>query len=233
MTAGYIILARYNSSRLPGKALLEVKGKPLLWHIDQALQQVASAEQIVIATSDQPFDQPIASFCEQQGIQCFRGSLDNVADRFYQCAVHYHFTYATRINGDNLFVSLETIEAMQQYLEKAQPDFLSNVKDRTFPYGMSVEMVNVAFYQQILPFIQDDKRFCEHVTLYLYENQMVGQRKYFYNMAHPEAAGLPLAIDTDKDLAFARKMATLMERPFYSYNLPALYQLYQKVKQDL
>ncbi len=234
MSIGFIILARFNSRRLPGKALLPIEEVPLLLHIYKALRQVASPECIVVATSDQPTDDPIVHFCRQHKILCFRGSLDHVAQRFYQCAAAHHFDYATRINGDNLFVAMETLREMLSFIQTTpvKPDFLTNVKDRTFPYGMSVEMVKTSFYREVLTLIQLNPRYQEHVTLYLYEHEETGTRTYFYNRQCPEAKGINLAIDTEEDLIFARRMIQKMDRPVYSYNLPELYHIYLTVKKE-
>src|SRR5580693_457633 len=81
-----VIQARMSSSRLPGKVLMPIAGKPLLWHIVHRLGQCRTIDSIAVATSTDPRDDAIAEFCGADGIVCVRGSLDNVLDRFRAAA---------------------------------------------------------------------------------------------------------------------------------------------------
>jgi len=211
MRIGCIILARFNSSRLPGKALREIRGRALLHRIHDTLSDFFPDCQLIVATSEEESDLPIATYCKQRGIQCFRGSLARVAQRFYDCAQAYDLDYAFRINGDNLFVETQSLQAMMEAVQQDRSlDFLSNVKDRTFPFGMSVELLKTEFYSKVLQKFQQDTRYQEHVTLYLYEHEQEGSRKYFFNDKYLEARGAHLAVDTPQDFEIARRMLDLM-----------------------
>jgi len=229
MRIGCIILARYNSTRLPGKALREIDGKALLHQIYDTLSDFFPDCQLVVATSKEDSDQPIADYCKQHAIQCFRGSLERVAQRFYDCALAYDLDYAFRINGDNVFVETRSLQQMMDTARQDRSlDFLSNVKGRTYPFGMSVELLKTSFYGKLLLKFQDNERYQEHVTLYLYENEQEGKRKYFYNEEYPEAQGVHLAVDTPKDFEIARRMMKMM--PQYR-PLPPLNKLIKFYKQ--
>ncbi|MDF9798018.1 spore coat polysaccharide biosynthesis protein SpsF [Catalinimonas alkaloidigena] len=231
MQIGGIILARYNSRRLPGKALKDIGGKPILLQIYQALRQYFSQGNIVVATSSSPTDDPIAAFCKQHQIHCYRGSLDKVAERFYDCAKHFGFEFAFRINGDNLFVESRCIvQMMADVQQDASYDFLSNVKERTFPFGMSVELLNTEFYGHCLEKFQQDARYQEHVTLYLYENENIGERKYYFNTKTPEAKGAHLAIDTPEDFEIAQLIYAQMLEPNNTPPLADLIRYYKQAK---
>lgn len=231
MRIGCIILARYNSRRLPGKALKAVGEKPILLQIYKALAQHFKQEDIVVATSSSSTDDPIASFCEQHQMNCFRGSLDKVAERFYDCAKHLGFDYAFRINGDNLFVESRCIAQMIKAVQQdSSYDFLSNVKDRTFPFGMSVELLKTGFYGKCLEKFKQDARYQEHVTLYLYDHENIGKRKYYYNTKTPVAKGAHLAIDTPEDFEIAQLIYALMPEPNNVPPLSDLIKYYQQAK---
>jgi len=211
MRIGCIILARFNSSRLPGKALREIGGRALLHRIHDTLSDFFPDCQLIVATSEEDSDLPIATYCDQHQMQCYRGSLARVAQRFYDCALEYDLDYAFRINGDNLFVEIESLQAMMDAVRQDRSlDFLSNVKDRTFPFGMSVELLKTEFYGQVLQKFQEDTRYQEHVTLYLYEHEQEGKRRYFYNEKYPEARGAHLAVDTPQDFEIARRMLEMI-----------------------
>ncbi len=230
MRTGCIILTRYNSSRLPGKALKLLAKKPLLQHVYDALASIFPANQLLVATSSLTSDNPIAEYCQKQKINCFRGDLENVAQRFLQAAQQYSFDYAMRINGDNLFVELSTVRSMIADT-KLNLDFYSNVPQRTFPYGMSVEMVNVRFYDSILPQISLSAKYREHVTLYLYDHTDLGKRKYYINQDCPEATGIHLSIDTPKDAELAEKMLTFLPQPTHNHNLQTIIKSYHQSKE--
>src|SRR5258707_5203357 len=77
-----VIQARMSSSRLPGKVLMPIAGKPLLWHLVHRLRQCRTVDSIAIATSTDVRDDALEALCAQEGILCVRGSLDNVLDRY-------------------------------------------------------------------------------------------------------------------------------------------------------
>ncbi len=195
---GVVILARYSSSRLPGKALKTIAGKPVLQYILERVQTVVPAKQIVVATSTAPSDDPIVDFVTSQDIAVYRGSLEKVAERFYNAAKVLHCSYACRINGDNIFLDTTVLKAMIAAAQTEHYSFLSNVKGRTFPKGMSVEIVEMAYYAEHLPTILASPYYTEHVMVYLYED--IASAHYFLrNTTLPEAAGLQMALDTQED----------------------------------
>ncbi len=95
-----IVQARMSSSRLPGKVLKLLAGKPVLQHIHDRLYECRSIDEIVFATSKEASDDPIEQFCRGLNVSCFRGSLDDVLDRYYKAAQQYHADIIVRITGD-------------------------------------------------------------------------------------------------------------------------------------
>src|SRR5690554_750866 len=221
---GAVVLSRFSSRRLPGKALLPLGGRPLLGFVVERLQRVFEPPDIVVATSVESSDDPIAEFCDAHSIQCYRGDLHDVAGRFAGAARTFGFDFATRINGDNAFVDAPTLRQMLEIARDDHYDFLSNVEGRTFPAGMSVEIVRTDFYVRHINHLQRPEHR-EHVTLALYERPHLGRRRYVYNTLHPEAAGLHLAIDKIGDLMRARTLVARMQGPHTDYDLARLLQL--------
>jgi spore coat polysaccharide biosynthesis protein SpsF (cytidylyltransferase family) len=199
---GIAILCRYDSRRLPGKALIEIGGRAVLEHIADRARRGAPESPLVVATSNAESDLPIADYCRQTGLRCFRGSLEDVAARFLACALTNEWEFAVRVNGDNLFLDPDTLQAMLTIAQTGMFDFVTNVPGRTFPYGMSVEIVRTAFYERVMASVADSQ-YREHVTSWLYDNWQVGKRYVFENKVCPEAAGFQLALDTPEDLARA------------------------------
>lgn len=207
MRTGIIILCRYDSKRLPGKILESIHGKALLDHIIDRLLGVSSSHQIIVATSDDKSDDRIRYHCDGRKIPCFRGSKTDVAERFLACAETFELDFSVRINGDNLFADPDIIHHMIGLLKKDDYDFISNVPGRTFPFGMSVEILKTSFYASIFDKMNTEN-YREHVTLYLYDHEELGKRKYFYNSICPGLKGMNLAIDNAEDIVLAEKIMT-------------------------
>ena len=218
MRIGFIILCRYGSSRLPGKILRMIQNKPLLQYIYERVRCAAPPEDIVVATGNDPSNLPITEYCNKMNIPCFVGEEENVAQRFLDCAEENRFDFAVRINGDNLFVSPRIIREMIPVARTGQYDFVSNVKGRTFPTGMSVEFLRTSFYHDLVKkFTTPEYR--EHVTLYLYEHENEGRQFFFYNTICPEAKGRNFAIDTIDDFKTAEKLLLKITNDHTNYDI--------------
>jgi spore coat polysaccharide biosynthesis protein SpsF len=223
---GAIILSRYNSSRLPGKALMQIQGKEILQIIVERLAVVVPLDHIVIATSKEETDDPIAEFASKRGYNCFRGSLQNVAERFFEAANQYNFEYAARINGDNVFVDTEVLAEMINQTA-FDYDFITNVHKRTYPKGMSIEIVKLSSYKACLAAISAHEKYYEHVTSYWYEN--LPERVFFqYNVAFPEAGGLQFALDTKEDFDKISNIFKDFTESHLNYNLKKILPIFIK-----
>lgn len=205
MKLGIIILCRHDSTRLPGKILAQIGGRSLLGIILDRIERGAPGVQVVVATSTDRSDDAIAAFCRRSAVQCFRGALGDVAGRFLSCAEQFGFTHAVRINGDNVFVDPMTLHAMLAIAQTGAYDLVTNVPGRTFPMGMSVEIVDTGFYRQAMAQTSDAEHR-EHVTSWLYQRPDLGRRYVHENHVCPPAAGMQLAIDTAADLERARSI---------------------------
>ena len=112
MKVAIILQARMGSTRLPGKTLKPLLGKPFLMHIVERLRLCKNAEKIIVATSIEPKDDAIELFCRSKGIPVFRGSEADVLDRYYRCAKTFDINTIVRITADNPLVDWENIDEM-------------------------------------------------------------------------------------------------------------------------
>ena len=225
---GAVILSRYSSKRLPGKALIQINGKEVLKYIIERLETIFSKSSLIIATSTDKSDDAIEKFSEQEGLECYRGSLDNVASRFYEAACRRKWKYAIRICGDNVFANIEAIASMLQILKKRNYAFLTNKKGQTFPVGMSVEIVKLDYYKNLLDKINKVDKYKEHVTLYFYEKDSPKNHYYFYNNTAPKAAGMQLALDTPDDLKKIQNIINQFSKPHWEYGLKEIFEICKK-----
>lgn len=223
MKVGLIVLCRFGSSRLPGKILKDINGESILSLIHKRLAESQHAENIVVATSVDSSDDPIAEFCSNRGINCFRGSLSNVSDRFLQCSLANGFDYAVRINGDNVFTDPALIDEAVKIVMSNSYDFVSNVKGRTFPSGMSVEVIKTDFYKKECQAFSDYEQ--EHVTVKFYDEDFHDRVHWIYNEELAEAKGLKLALDTQEDFNLVSLLIGKMDRPIAEYSWKEIVQL--------
>jgi spore coat polysaccharide biosynthesis protein SpsF len=221
---GVIILCRFNSTRLPGKVLMHVDSKPILKHTVDGWKSLVPDLPLIVATSIHESDNPIAAFCTRENIPCFRGDLDDVAGRFLACARENNLDVAIRFNGDNFFLDKNLIPEFVRTVRSGGYSFYSNVKDRTYPRGMSLEAVDVGYLNQQMQFFKE-ARYREHVTLYFYENPPE-KSLYFYNNVLPKAGGVQLAVDTQEDFIRVKKMYSQLQTNVA--DLRSIYQSYLK-----
>lgn len=218
MKIGIAILCRYSSTRLPGKILREIHGRSVLGHIIDRVRRGAPSASIVVCTSTDSSDDVIAQFAFREKVNCFRGHLEDVAGRVLTCAEEFGWDYIVRINGDNIFTDPDTLQCMIAIASTDEFDFVTNVPGRTFPLGMSVEILRTSFYREVISEVREPG-YREHVTSWLYDNPEVGRRFIYRNTVCPAAAGLDLALDTEADLALAARIIKGMERSPEFYGL--------------
>lgn len=204
MKVGIILLCRFSSSRLPGKILKSINGETILKIITERLSLSTSVDQLIVCTSDQPSDDPIIDYCMNHGLNYFRGSLDNVSDRFLRCAEANKLDWAIRVNGDNLFTDYRLIDQTVSIIKTNSCEFVSNVPQRTFPTGMSVEAIRTSTYARHIQEINANEQWREHVTLYFYEHPEKVKSSFFHNDTLAAAKGTQLALDTEDDFEKAK-----------------------------
>lgn len=156
------------SSRLPGKVLMNLCEKPVLWHIVNRAKKSRYLEYVVIATSEDSEDDRIDEFAQKYNVPVYRGSQDNVLKRFYECASQYEPDIVVRLTGDNALIDPCIIDNAIEYFQRQKLDYLSYREG--LPLGMSVEIFTYSALK-IAYLEATDKECLEHVTPYLYRNK--------------------------------------------------------------
>ncbi len=175
-----ILQARISSSRLPGKVLKPIMGKPMLQLQIERLACSEKIDQLVVATSIEQEDNPIEDLCDELGIDCFRGSLRDVLDRFYNAARQYCPDTIVRLTGDCPLADPEVIDRGIMFYEENSYDYVSNSVKRTYPIGLDMEVfssknLKEAWKNAVLP----SER--EHVTSYLRNHPEIYTVGQFYH----------------------------------------------------
>jgi spore coat polysaccharide biosynthesis protein SpsF (cytidylyltransferase family) len=136
-----ILQARYSSSRLPKKVLKKILGKPMLMHQIERLQHSDMIDKLVVATSTSTADDLIAEMCWENNVAVFRGSLDDVLDRYYQCAKTYAPRYIVRLTGDCPLIDWQVVDQTIDFFIKGNFDFVET--SLKFPDGLDVEIMSL------------------------------------------------------------------------------------------
>ncbi len=136
-----ILQARLNSRRLPGKVLLPIAGKPLLLHAVERVRRAKAVDHMIVATSQEASDDALAEFCHRHDVDCFRGSLNDVLDRFYQAGRSCHADDVMRLTGDNPMIDPDMLDDLVTFYRAGDYDYASNATVRTFPRGLDAEVL--------------------------------------------------------------------------------------------
>lgn len=135
-----VIQARMGSTRLPGKVLMPLGGRPVLGWVVEACEAAAGINQVVVATSTNPKDDEVFEFCREQGICVVRGSEDDVISRFMDVMQEHGGDAFVRITADEPFMDHTVLEQVVGVFRQQNVDYCSNVHPRTYPDGLDIEV---------------------------------------------------------------------------------------------
>jgi len=164
-----IVQARMTSTRLPGKVLMEVRGKSLLEYQIERLRQVRLADELVIATTTNDTDQPIVELCERLGAAYYRGSEEDVLSRYYEAATQSGADVVVRVTSDCPLIDPGVMdEVIALYINNRDKyDYVSNTLERTYPRGLDTEVFSMAALEKAYNEAREQPER-EHVTLFIY-----------------------------------------------------------------
>ena len=199
--ADAIIQARMGASRLPGKVLMEIAGKSVLEHVVDRVKRASGVDKVIIATSTKRADSKIAELADKIGVELYRGSEDDVLDRFYQAARSHRMEHIVRITADCPMIDPNVIDkAVKNYFEKGA-DLCTNGWERTFPDGQDVEVLSFKALQEAWSSARL-KSEREHVTPYIINNPGLFKITHFKNRTDLSAKRWTL--DEPEDLEFIK-----------------------------
>lgn len=222
-----IIQARMRSTRLPGKVLLQIGDRPMLARVYARVSRAQEVHQVVVATTEDASDDPVAGFCREAGIDFTRGSQHDVLDRYYQAALGTGPDAVVRITADCPVVDPQLIDACVQALFAGRFDFTCNrlppPYPRSYPIGLDTEVCTLAALEQAWR-LATERFHREHVVPFLYEGVRlearspqlsagISSRGFSIAMLNhvPDLGSLRWTVDTAEDLAFIREVFARFE----------------------
>jgi spore coat polysaccharide biosynthesis protein SpsF (cytidylyltransferase family) len=202
-----VIQARMSSSRLPGKVMMPLGGVPILERVITRVAMAKGVKRVIVATSSSEEDRVIYDYCLRNGIECYQGPLDNVAERFASILIESGQNAVIRICGDSPFIDPVLIASAINHYRLGSYDLVTNVFPRTFPKGQSVEIINADTFLRIFKEKSFSKEDLEHVTRHFYLNR---NDYSIYNFTNPNTAknfsDIQLSVDKLEDFQSAEKI---------------------------
>ncbi len=207
-----IIQARMGSTRLPGKTLHPILGKPLLGHIVDRMRACTLLDGLFLATTDAPEDRALVEWAQREGLPVYAGSVDDVLDRYYQAARIAGAQTIVRITADDAFKDPEVVDRAVRIFIDRYPDldYVSNTLQPTYPEGLDIEV----FSFQAMERAWKEARLTserEHVTPYIWKHP---DRFRVHNFVlDRDLSHLRWTVDYPEDMAFVQAVYERLYRP--------------------
>ena len=212
------------SSRLPGKVLMPVAGKPLLWHILHRLQQCRTVDAAAVATSTDPGDDAIQQFCDDAGVPCIRGSLHNELERYRLAAAETGAKTLLRVTGDAPLIDPGLIDYLVSTMTEAEADFVQFAPGILCAHE-GVDVFSRAALDWLTTHAADDEIAREHVTSYFKKFPHSVTTAFIPAYGPLARHSQRLSVDTPEDLEWLRAVYQRLEAPAGEASLVAVLHL--------
>ncbi|MEM3172006.1 MAG: glycosyltransferase family protein, partial [Candidatus Nitrosotenuis sp.] len=210
--------ARMGSTRLPGKVMMPIKGKPLLYYVINQIKHSKTIPNHIIATTKLQQDDVIANYAKTQNVLVFRGNQEDVLDRYYQCAKQYGIDTIVRISADSPLIDFEIIDLCVNKFRKNGFDYLGNTIEKIndvwketyngFPIGFAVEVFT---FEALESAWRNAKKPSdrEHVTEYIWQNPQIFKLGNITNTEN--LSNIRLVVDYKSDFELIKKIIEQFE----------------------
>ena len=229
---GAIIQARMGANRLPGKPLMLIKGKPMLWYLVERLRHSELVDKIIIATTSNPKDKTILNFANENSIPVMCGSEDDVLDRFYEAAKKIKADIIVRVTADCPLLDPKVVdEVIAVYLE-GDYDYVTNTLLYTFPDGLDVEVFSFNALKRA-HIEAKSKIEREHVTPYI-RNSGLFKLKNVVNKSPVPTNLSRWCVDEERDFRFVKTIYEYLYKEgklFYMKDVMSLLKKYPQIQQ--
>jgi len=226
-----IVQARMGSTRLPGKVMLDIAGKPMLVRDIERIQRAKKIDDIVVATTTKSEDDIIELMCHENEWNFYRGSETDLLDRYYQTAITFEADPVVRITSDCPLIEPAIIDQLIEKFLSLQPeiDYVSNIFPiRTYPIGLDAEVMSFSALKRCW---KEDLNplFREHVTEYILHNPNLFKFKEITN--NNDLSLMRWTVDTKEDLEFVRRIYSHFKTDCFSwYDILALLREYPELQ---
>jgi spore coat polysaccharide biosynthesis protein SpsF (cytidylyltransferase family) len=197
-----IIQARMGSTRLPGKVLMDIEGKPMLWHVVERTKQAKNIDEVILAIPDTKENDILENFALKNNIKYYRGSEKNVLSRYYETAQKFKSDLIVRITSDGPLIDPAIVDLIIETYLKLKVDFCSNALKRTFPIGLDAEIFSFKVLEKAYKEAQNTVEK-EHPDEYIIRHPELFTRFNVENKKN--LSSIRCTVDEIKDLEFVRE----------------------------
>jgi spore coat polysaccharide biosynthesis protein SpsF len=226
MTIGAIIQARMGSSRLPGKVLMKINNEEcILEYMIKRVRKSKSIEKIIIATSNNKIDDKIYEFCNNRKIICFRGSENDVLERYYNCSKEHNLSIIVRLTADCPLIDPEIIDLCISNYLKGEYDYYSNTCPPNlskFPDGSDVEVFNISALGATY-LNTKDQNDREHVTFHMWKHDNGFKTGILNNKI--DLSNLRYTVDYKEDLEVVRFLTSQINKKYLKGSVQEISQI--------
>ncbi len=210
-----VIQARMGSTRLPGKVMLDLAGKPVVQRVYERACRISGVDEVVIATTTARRDDELAEFCSSKGFPVYRGSEEDVLDRYYRAAKLYSADAIVRITADCPLIAPIEVDKVIDLFVKGGFDYVSNNQPPMLPVGLDASIGSFAAYERSW-YEAKLKSEREHVTQYIRKHPelfKIGSVTYSNDYSHHR-----WTLDEQEDYEFLSKVYDkLAEKNLYGH----------------
>lgn len=226
MKTGIIVQTRMGSTRLPGKVMLDLCGKPVIRHVIERLKQSRLADDIIIATTTSENDDIIVEQACKEGVKHFRGSEEDVLSRYYNAAKDNKLDAIVRVTSDCPLIDPIVLDNIVECYKNNDYDIVTNAGSdatkRTFPRGLDTEVFSFAVLEKAF------KNACEkyqreHVTPFIYENST--KILYFLNTA--DYSKYRWTLDTSEDFELIQKIYLFLYKGVHNFYMRDILNIFE------
>tara|TARA_B100001093_G_C26832817_1_gene1016910 strand:+ start:1518 stop:2273 length:756 start_codon:yes stop_codon:yes gene_type:complete len=198
-----ILQARMGSSRLPGKVMMSILGRPMLELQIERIRRAVLIDKLVVATTVDPQDDVIEQLCTSLNIDCFRGSEEDLLDRYYESAKQFQADYIVRLTGDDPLTDPNLIDDMVAKMKSGRFDAVTNTIYPTYPEGLDLSVLTFKSLSRAWG-EADLQSQREHVTPYIYDN--AEEFRIFHYKQNTDKSSLRWTVDYEEDFIFIEEI---------------------------
>jgi len=199
------------STRLPGKVLMEVNGRPLLAYQLDRISKSKKLDKVVVATSTLEKDNAIENFCKDYGVDCYRGSENDVMSRYYECCKQYNPDTVVRMTADCPLIDPEIIDKVVQKFKDDNVDYCANTvppEKSKFPDGSDIEVFSMKALEMANTEVQDEHRR-EHVTFQFWQDLNYTSSQYIQDK---DWSNYRITVDYPEDFEVVRCILNVLNK---------------------
>lgn len=217
-----LVQARMGSTRLPGKHLLPLLEKPMLSRLFERLRRAKKLDLIALATTVEKRDDPLIELAVAEKIPFYRGSEENVLQRFHEAAKQFEAGTIVRITADCPLMDPACIDEMVDFFTRQPLDYANNLQ--TYPRGMDVEIFSTSSFEAVFrEAVHPEEQ--EHVTPYYYRHPEMFRLGSLPKQAHPNYR---LTVDTPEDFALIDKVFSALYPQNRDFTLADIYRILEQ-----